>query len=140
MSTSETLPTTYRGYIIRKETDPWRIKMGDLVNFDLIGNELGEMTGNAYNIARAKEMIDDLIAEKETPEPPSSPLSISGDNEDLEAALFAFKFYRDRIKAFTDRTPGTFKEMQSLKDRIQKWMDVTAQQIKDQKFDEETKD
>lgn len=64
MSNNQELET-YRGYVIRKETDPWRIKTGDLVNFDLIGNEIGEMTGNAKDIPDAKAMIDDLIAEEE---------------------------------------------------------------------------
>lgn len=67
MSTSEILPTNYRGYFIDKETDPWRNKAQDNVRFSH-GSNIDEEPGFIYwasDLDEAKDMIDDLIAEKE---------------------------------------------------------------------------
>lgn len=62
MSTSEILPTTYRGYTIREETDPWRRQRGELIVF-FLDNE--EKCFYELSVTDAKITIDDLIAEKE---------------------------------------------------------------------------
>lgn len=137
MSTTDTLPTTYRGYTIREETDPWRRQRGELFVF-FKDNE--EKCFYEMNVTDAKLTIDDMEVEKETPEPPSSPLSISGDTHKLEALMFAVHDYVRKIRAICFENPGLGNDLKLTKSIMEEWQGIIAQQIKDQIFDEETKD
>lgn len=140
MSTSETLPTNYRGYTIREETDPWRRQRGELIVF-FMDNE--EKCFYELSVTDAKLTIDDLIAEKETPEPPSSPLSISGDYDDISELMFAVYFYNEAIKKTCVDVIGLVGDLSKKRERLDRISGIVSQALKDADFDRtvgETKD
>lgn len=127
MSNNQELET-YRGYVIRKETDDWRIKIGDLVNFDLIGNEVGEMTGNADSIEHAKEMIDDIIVAKEFK------AESFQTKEAFQWLLEVLKWDKRTTDQFISDHPHIGRQLPSEKDSLNyKWTQWAKQKIENLK-------
>lgn len=54
--------TTYKGYTIESETEPWAIIFGHIFRYYPIGESVVEGTKYTASIEEAKEEIDELIA------------------------------------------------------------------------------
>ncbi len=53
--------TTYKGYIIEPDTDPWAIIFGLKIKYYPIADQTGESTRYATDFTEAKEEIDEIL-------------------------------------------------------------------------------
>lgn len=55
------MATTYKGYIIEPDNDPWAALAGLTVKFYPTGDTTGESTRYATDLQEAKEQIDEIL-------------------------------------------------------------------------------